>query len=276
MQDDRILPLTRIVLAIVIPFLLLAFLILFFFPDDSGTRFAWAIKPHMTAVIMASGYLGGAYQFVFAVFGKRWHRISGAFAPVTAFTISMMLATVLHWDRFDLSHFPFQIWLVLYLITPFLVPFLWLRNRLTDPGTPEPLDAVVPGFARLGMSAFGGLAALTSLFLFIAPKTAIPLWPWLLTPLTARVLGGWFALLAVGGLTIPRDSRWSAWRIAMQSILFWAILVLIGSFMNTQDFGPAGVINPFTIGTSLSILMMIIFHVWMDGRRAATTSVVTP
>jgi len=269
MQDDRIQPLTRIVLAIVIPFLLLAFLILFFFPDQSGERFAWAIKPHMTAVIMASGYLGGAYQFVFAVFGKRWHRIAGAFAPVTTFTIAMLLATVLHWDRFDPTHFPFQIWLVLYIITPFLVPFLWLRNRKSDPGTPEAVDAIVPGFARLGMTGFGVAAGLTSLFLIIAPKTAIPLWPWLLTPLTARVLGGWFALLAVGGITIPLDERWSAWRIAMQSILLWAVLVLIGALMNPQDFGQAGVINAFTIGTALSIAMMIVFHLWMDSRRKA-------
>ncbi len=267
MQDDRIHPLTRIVLAIVIPFLLLAFLILYFFPDQSGQRFAWAIKPHMTAIIMGSGYLGGAYQFVFAVFGKRWHRIAGAFAPVTTFTIFMMIATLLHWDRFDVSHLPFQIWLVLYIITPFLVPFLWWRNRKTDSGKFEDFDAIVPRFARLGMTGFGLLAALTCVFLVIAPGSAIPLWPWLLTPLTARVMGGWFALLAVGGMTIPRDHRWSAWRISMQSILLWAALVLIGAYLNPQDFAQVGVVNPFTVGTTLSILMMLIFHLWMDSQR---------
>jgi hypothetical protein len=267
MQDDRIQPLTRIVLAIVIPFLLLAFLILFFFPEQSGERFAWAIKPNMTAVIMASGYLGGAYQFAFAVFGKRWHRISGAFAPVTAFTIGMMAATILHWDRFDPAHFPFQVWLVLYIITPFLVPFLWFRNRAADPGVPEQVDAVVPSFARAGMAFFGILSALTSLFLFITPTAVIPLWPWALTPLTARVMGGWCALLAVGGLTIVRDSRWSSWRIALQSIMFWAILVLIGAFRNLLDFAPAGLINPFIIGLSLSIALMLVFHIWMDAQR---------
>ncbi len=270
MYDDRIQPLTRIVLAIVIPFLLLAFLILYFFPDQSGERFAWAIKPHMTAIIMGAGYLGGAYQLVFAVFGKRWHRISGAFAPVTTFTIFMMIATVLHWGRFDPGHFPFQLWLVLYIITPFLVPFLWWRNRKADPGTSEAVDAIVPGFARLGMTGFGVLAGLTSLFLVIAPASAIPLWPWLLTPLTARVMGGWFALLAVGGLTISRDNRWSSWRVALQSILLWAVLVLIGAFMNPQDFAPAGVINPFTIGTLLSVVMLLIFHLWMDSQRKAS------
>jgi len=59
--DDRILPITRIVAVIVVPFLWLAFLILFFTPDLSGERFAWAIKPHMTAMYLGAGYLGGSW-----------------------------------------------------------------------------------------------------------------------------------------------------------------------------------------------------------------------
>ncbi len=142
-QDDRILPQSRIVLIIVIPFLLLAFLILYFFPDLSGERFAWDIKPHMTALFIGSGYLGGAYMFVFAIFGKHWHRIKAAFPPVTTFTVAMLIATILHWDRFDIHHFPFQLWLFLYIVTPVIVPYLWLKNRVTDPGTPEPDDLAV-------------------------------------------------------------------------------------------------------------------------------------
>jgi hypothetical protein len=129
-QDDRILLQTRLVLIVVVPFLLLAFLILYFFPDLSGERFAWGIKPHMTALFIGSGYLGGAYMFIFAIFGKRWHRIKAAFPPVTTFTVAMMLATVIHWDRFDLHHFPFQLWLFLYIVTPFIVPYLWIKNRI--------------------------------------------------------------------------------------------------------------------------------------------------
>jgi len=84
-------------------------------------------------------------MFVFAIFGKRWHRIKAAFPPATTFTVAMLLATFLHWDRFDINHFPFQVWLVLYIITPLLVPYLWIKNRGTDPGTPEPDDLTVPG-----------------------------------------------------------------------------------------------------------------------------------
>lgn len=40
MKDDLILPLTCMVAVVVIPFLWLAFLVLSFFPDQTGKRFA--------------------------------------------------------------------------------------------------------------------------------------------------------------------------------------------------------------------------------------------
>lgn len=265
-QDDRILLQTRIVLIIVIPFLLLAFLILYFFPDLSGERFAWGIKPHMTALFIGSGYLGGAYMFVFAIFGKHWHRIKAAFPPVTTFTVAMLLATFLHWDRFDISHFPFQIWLVLYIITPFLVPYLWIKNRVTDPGTPEPNDLTVPTLAKWAFMVSGVTGIGMAIFMFISPQTMIAIWPWTLSPLTARILGGWFGLLGVGGLYASQDSRWSSWRMPVQSITFWGILILIGAVMNPQDF-TNGLWNSFTVGTAVVVVVLFVFQVGMELQR---------
>jgi hypothetical protein len=265
-QDDRILLQTRLVLIVVIPFLLLAFLILYIFPDLSGERFAWGIKPHMTALFIGSGYLGGAYMFVFAIFGRRWHRIKAAFPPVTTFTVAMLLATFLHWDRFDINHFPFQLWLILYIVTPFLIPYLWIKNRVTDPGTPEHDDLEVPAFAKWAFLSFGVAAIFWAVIMFAFPQFAIDIWPWTLSPLTARVLGGWFSLLGVGGLFTSRDARWSAWRIPMQSITLWAALVVIGAFMNPGDF-TSSVWNSFTLGTLFSILMLVAFQIWMERQR---------
>ena len=265
-QDDRILLQTRLVLIVVIPFLLLAFLILYIFPDLSGERFAWAIKPHMTALFIGSGYLGGAYMFVYAIFGKKWHHVKAAFPPVTTFTIAMLIATVLHWDRFDINHFPFQVWLFLYIITPFIVPYLWIKNRVTDPGTPDPDDLTVPALAKWAFIASGVTGIGMALFMFISPETVIASWPWALTPLTARILGGWFGLLGVGGLYASQDLRWSAWRMPMQSITFWGILILIGAFMNPTDF-KNGLWNPFTVGTAVVIVELIAFQVGMESQR---------
>lgn len=269
-RDDRILLRTRLVLIIVVPFLLLAFLILYIFPDLSGERFAWEIRPHMTALFIGSGYLGGAYMFVFAILGKRWHRIKAAFPAVTVFTIAMFLVTVFHWDRFDIDHFPFQLWLFLYVITPFVVPYLWIKNRVTDPGLPEPNDVPVPFLAKSAFLASGGIGIALALFMFANPQAMIPLWPWTLTPLTARVLAGWFALLGVGGIYASQDPRWSAWRVPLQSITLWGILILIGAFINPKDF-TNGLWNPFVIGTIIVVVILIAFQVGMEVQRARKT-----
>lgn len=261
-QDDRILRQTRIVLIVVVPFLLLAFLILYFFPDLSGELFAWGIKPYMTARFIGSGYLIGAYMFVFAIFGKSWHRVKGAFPPVTAFTISMLFVTIIHWDRFDMNHFPFQVWLILYVITPFVVPYLWIKNRVTDPGTPESDDLIVPASARWAFRAFGIIGIGMGILMLILPQSVIAIWPWALSPLTTRILGGWFGLLGVGGFYISQDSRWSVWQVPLQSITLWGVLILISAFMNPQDF-TRGVWNPFTFGTLVIILLLVAFQIGM-------------
>jgi hypothetical protein len=264
-QDDRIFPFTRLVAAIVVPFLVLAFIILYFMPETSGQRFAWEIRPDMTAAFMGAGYLGGSWLFLNAIWGKRWHRVAPGFAPVTAFTISMLLATVLHWERFDPGHLPFLIWLVLYVVTPFLVPFVWWRNRVTDPGTPEPGDQVVPAAARWALAGLGVVLLAFAVLAFVAPERVIALWPWQLTPLTARIMGGWFALLGVGGLVIGRESRWSSWPVGLQAIGIWHVLVLIAAVLNPGDF-PGGQLNWYVISVVLVLAGMFALFVMMAMR----------
>ena len=143
MKNDNILPITRIVAVIVIPFLWLAFLILFFYPDSTGEHFAWLIKPHMTSLYIGAGYLGGSWLFVNMLIQKRWHRVQGGFLSITTFTWFMLAATILHWDRFSHGKLCFTLWLILYAITPLLVPAIWFYNKKTDSGQPEESDVMV-------------------------------------------------------------------------------------------------------------------------------------
>jgi hypothetical protein len=82
---------------------------------------------------MGAGYLGGSYLFLRALVGRRWHRVAAGFPAIAGFTVAMLLATILHWSRFDFSRLPAQLWLILYVVTPILVLWMWLRNRPADP-----------------------------------------------------------------------------------------------------------------------------------------------
>jgi hypothetical protein len=267
-KDDRIFRSTRVVAALVVPFLVTAFVILFFTPQTSADRFAWAIQPSMTAAFMGAGYLGGSWLFIQTVFGRQWHRVAPGFPAVTAFTIAMLLATVVHWDRFDPGHLPFLIWLVLYVITPVLIPVIWWRNRVTDPHVLEPGDLEVLPAARWGLGVLGAGLLAFAVITFIIPTVAIDLWPWALSPLTARILAGWFALLGVGGLVIARESRWSGWTVGLQAIAIWHILVLAAAAIYRADF-PGGLLNWYILSVAAVLMGMALLYATMERRRRA-------
>ena len=142
-RNDRILPGTRWVSAIIVPFLVAAFGILYLFPDHTQELFAWGIQPRMSAMMLGAAYIGGAYFFVRAATNARWHQVKVGFLPVTTFATLMGIATILHWDRFNHGYISFFAWVGLYFTTPFIVFLLWLRNRSTDPGLPTPPPTAV-------------------------------------------------------------------------------------------------------------------------------------
>ena len=266
---NRTYPLTRTVSAVVFPVLLLAFLILYFFPEDSGERFAWLIRPNMSAVFIGAGYLGGGLLLLQAALGKPWSRVQHGYPLITVFTTSMMIATILHWDRFDIRHFPFQLWLGLYIVSPFLIAYVWLKNRNEDPGTPEPGDRVVPAAARMSLQVVGVALGTFSVLGWFFPQTLADLWPWTLSPLTARVFAGWFALMSAGGFVIGREPRWSAWKYGVISIFVWHLLIALGGLWNTADFGEAGYFNWYIVLVWAGLAGMAALYVRMSAKDKA-------
>jgi hypothetical protein len=264
-RDDRILPETRLVSAIIVPFLVAAFTILYLFPDHTKELFAWGIQPRMSAMMLGAAYIGGAYFFVRAAAFARWHWVKVGFLPVTTFATLMGIATILHWDRFNHSHISFFAWAALYFTTPFIVFLLWLRNRSTDPGPDTFPDRRVPRLVRLVIGIVGGLTLLTSIFLFLQPGFMISTWPWQLTPLTARVMGALFALTGVGELTIALDVRWSAVRIALQSQMIGIAMISLAIVFSWNNFNQA---NPLTWIFLASILFLLVvsplLYIWME------------
>src|SRR6266849_3115994 len=75
-HDDRILPETRWLAALIIPFLVVAFIILYFWPNDTDKLFAWTIKPTMTSMMLAAAYLGGIFFFTCAILAKQWKLVN--------------------------------------------------------------------------------------------------------------------------------------------------------------------------------------------------------
>jgi hypothetical protein len=270
-RDDRVFGSTRLLGAIIVPFLLVAFALLYVFPDDTRHWFAWDVQPTITPLIMGAGYIAGAYFFVRVARETRWHRIQVGFLPVTAFTLFMAIGTFAHLDRFAEAHVAFWIWVGLYVTTPVLVPLAWWRNRATDPGTPEPGEPPLPGFMRPALLIAGALQSAVALALLLSPATMIEHWPWTLTPLTAQTLGGWFALPGVTALMMGLDGRWSAIRITLESQLIGLALILVGTARAWEDVDTAnGLAYAFVAGVAALFVALLALEWAMVARERAS------
>lgn len=272
-RDNQILSETRWVAGLVIPFLVVAFIILFIFPDQTGMLFAWKIQPSMSAMMLGSAYAGGIYFFTGVLRSRQWHKVKVGFLPVIAFASLLGIATILHWDKFNHSHVSFFAWAGLYFTTPFIVSFVWLRNRKQDAGNSGEQDTIIPYTWRLIMGAFGSITLVISLFLFLQPGMLISLWPWTLTPLTARVMGAMFALPGLVGLGIALDKRWDAAILILQSQGFSILLILIASILSSQDYDWAyGGSWLFVGGLGLMLVSIILLILFMNNRGTGQRS----
>ncbi len=235
--DDAVLPMTRALSAFIVPFLVVAFVVLYGFPGDTDRLFAWTITPPMTPMTLGAVYLGGAYFFVRAFRATAWHTVKSGFVAVGTFASLMGVATILHWDRFNHGHVAFWLWVGLYFTTPFLVWGVWAVNRRRGAGATVD-DLVLPPVARLVIGATGAVAVVAGLYLFLLPTLAVDVWPWTLTPLTSRVLGAIF-MLGVAGLGVITDARWGASRIMLQVQVFMLALILLAAARARNQFDGA-------------------------------------
>jgi len=264
-RTDQITLDTRILGGVVIIVLLLAFLALYINPTHTDQNFAWTILPPTSAILMGAGYTAGAYFFGRVVTEKHWHRVQTGFWAITAFTIWMFAATLLHLDRFHHGTIQYYAWTGIYALTPLLVPFMWWRNHATASTELEKSDLRYPAPVRwlLGIGAL--IAILTFIVVFIQASLLISTAPWKLTPLTARVFAGWSSLTLFTVLMIAYDGRWSATRIPLQSGILGMGLTLLAVPRMWPDIDktmPMG--YGFVAAIPLGLLVFIVLHIWLD------------
>ena len=269
MWDDRILSLTRAVVVVVIAILTLVWVVLFLLPAQTDHRFAWTIEPTMTAMLMGAGYGSALYFFIRVLTGRRWHEVGLGFLPVTVFTWMMLGATFLHWDRFHHGSVPFLMWFWIYLVTPVLVPVMWLVNRRRDPGLPEEHDAAFPSGFRLAMTVAGAVLLAIAAWMYLVPSSAIDAWPWLLTPLTARAVAAFVALPGVAWLAIASDVRWSSAKVVLATVAIGLFLLTLAVARAWDQFDHGNPLSYLYVGGLLGTLGAIgALTLWMRGRVA--------
>lgn len=276
-QTDRVLPATRALSAFIIPFLLVAFVVLYFLPSakDTAHLFAWRIIPPFTPMVLGSVYLGGAYFFLRAFRATEWHRVAAGFVSVGVFATLMGIATILHWNKFVHANVAFWLWAGLYFTTPFLVWAAWFANQREQVET-TPDDLLLSPVSATVIGLLGILAAMSCVFLFLFPRTAIGIWPWKLTELTARVMGAIFAL-GVSGIGAFTDKRWAGTKIMLQVEGLMFALIAVAALRAHGDFSTSRPLTwLFAAGFLALPLATAILYVRMEALEARRTGPLGP
>jgi hypothetical protein len=270
-RDDRVLPYTRGLSLCIVPFLVAGFVILYLFPEHTQRLWAWPIRPTMTAMMLASAYLGGAYFFLRVQRMSRWHVIAPGFPSVALFAGLLGVATLIHWDLFTRDNPAFWVWTALYLAAPFLVVGGWLANRRYAAPVAA-TDELVGRTTRVVIAGLGLTALAAGLAMFVDPSAFIDLWPWVLTPLSARVVAAIWCLGGTG-VAVWRDPRWTTVRLMLEVEVVMLTLMLVAA---ARAHGELDTGKPLAWPLLLGSLAIVAGSVWLWSRHELRPRGVTP
>jgi hypothetical protein len=167
---------------------LAAGVLLYVLSGNTVDTFSWTIKPSLTAAFLGGAYWAAAVLFIWSARQSNWVQVRPFVLPVTVIAVLLLVATLIHLDKFHKDSVFGWFWIVAYIAVPPLLGFaLWRQARV--PPVPGPRRRPLPPALR-GVLVMEALVLTgVGISLFVAPDTADSLWPWKLTPLTARAIG---------------------------------------------------------------------------------------
>jgi hypothetical protein len=213
---------------------------LYVLAEQTDRTFAWTIQPPLTAAFLGAGYAAGCVLVVLSLREPAWAHARVPVLTVLVFVVLTLAATLLHLDRFHLTtgEGPVAVaaawfWLAVYVVVPLgMIAALWLQERA--PGADPPARAPVPRVLRGALAVESVVLTAVGVALFAAPGTATDLWPWPLTPLTARVVAAW--LLAFGLATALAAAVGDLRRLRTAAIAYTVFGVLVaGAVLRFAD-----------------------------------------
>lgn len=201
----RLLPTMRALLIVFAVLTALAVVALFVMASRTADMFAWTIDPPLTAAFLGSGYAAGFVLVVLSLRDPVWANSRVPVLTILAFVVLTLVSTLLHIDRFhfqdEFAGLPFLakaaawFWLGVYVLVPLLM-LATLAPQERAPGWDPDARYPVPVVLKIALGLESVVLLLVGIALYVDPTTATTLWPWPLTPLTARVTAAW--LIAFG------------------------------------------------------------------------------
>jgi hypothetical protein len=203
---------------------------LYLFSERTEEFFAWTIQPPLSAAFLGAGYWAVTLAAILAIRQSEWTKVRIVLPIVISGVGLILLATLLHLDRFHLNSPIFTAkleawaWLVLYVVlVPFIIWGYWQQRRAS--GAELTRQTLLPGWLRILMAVTGVVMVMVGIGLFLVPvEVASAVWGWPLTPLTGRMIGAWFAAIGLSLVIGVRENDYHRIYIAAAAYIAYAVL----------------------------------------------------
>lgn len=199
--------------------------------ERTADFFAWTIAVPASAAFIGLFYLALTVMAILALRQPWWAPARAAVVPAVVFVVLVLVTTLLHLDKFHLfsggvpARAMAWIWLVIYIVTaPAFVLGFWRQRRA--PGGDPQRTAPPPPWARVALGGLVVVLTLEGLALFVAPSLGASLWPWALTPLTARMIGVTLISVALLAASVVRMDDRVTGRIPAIGLLTFGVTAL--------------------------------------------------
>ena len=232
---------------------------------NTETWFAWDIEPPLTAAFLGGSFWATSVVSATAVRHNQWEKVRLVIPAFGVLLLFTLCATLIHLDRFDFRSFFGWTWLAAYVLLPaFLAPILAEQRRLAPPAT---AGQAFPFAMALALSLLGTAMLAEGVGLFVDPQAAGRLWPWTLTPLTARAVAAWLIALGVAAVHASWERDWGAlWPVAVTYTTFGVLqLLALARWGDAVDWGD--VAAWIYVGAVLTILALGVLGLARSPRR---------
>lgn len=237
-------PLTRALLGVIAVLVFLAGIQLFVLSDATDRYFAWTIRPPLTAAFLGAGFWASLVAVGIALRGRHWASVRSTAPVVMTATTVLLLATLMHLDRFHFSSpdlLPWLAawaWLIVYVVVPPVFLLTWYRQVQT-PGDTPPEHSPLPAWLRTALAVAAIVGIGTGIALFVLPASVAAWWPWAITELTGQAIAAWVLAIGVASAAILRENDLDRSRVALAALAAFAVLQLVAlaRFSSDVDFG---------------------------------------
>src|SRR6059036_711182 len=245
------------------------------FTEQTGTYFAWTIVRPLTGAFLGASYWAAVPVEVIAARQSTWASARVAVPAIWLFTTLTLVATLLHFDKFHFSNATQSaqgaawFWLAIYAGVPVAMLIIWML-QLRAPGGDPPRGPPAPMWMRIAVLGQGAGMLAVGVGLFLAPDVVKQIWPWFLTPLTARAIGAWLIGIGFAAFHASRENDFLRIRPLAGGYIAFSVLQFIAVARYAGDVkwsAPAAWVYLAFLGSILPVGL----YAWL-GRRTSGTA----